>query len=208
MKSYILQLSILFLIEFLIIGMTSPVAAQEMVRAKIGIELFSGNGSTRARTVEHIKTRDKLRIHVISEKDTYVYVVHTDQNKVTLLNKSKIIKNSALVLPPDNEYYLPDGLSETELFTVICSPDELTEMSTLFSSKNVSYSKWSEFEKRLVKKSRIDLEEKSVKPFEMAGNVRGNIESSKGRPVWSLDSLPLYSGKSLLVKKFRFNVKK
>ncbi len=114
MKNYIFRSSILFLIEILIIGMASPAAAQEMVRAKIGIELFSGNGSTRARTIEQIKTKDKLRIYVIPEKDAYLYVVHTDQNKVTLLNKSKVIKNSALVLPSDNEYYEPDGLSERE----------------------------------------------------------------------------------------------
>ena len=134
--------------------MTVPAAAQDMVRAKIGIELISGKSSTRARTIDRIKTGDKLRIYVIPEQNAYVYIVHTDQNKVTLFHNSKVNKDATLILPSSNQYFLTDGLSETEVFTIICSLDELTNIMTLLSSKNLSYSIWAELGKNLLKKKR------------------------------------------------------
>lgn len=195
-----------FIGTLLIMGITSFAISQDMVRAKIGIELISGNSSKRAKAIDRIKPGKNFRIYIIPEKDSHVYVIHTDHNKVTLLNHSVVSKGSTLVLPSADNSFQIDGLSKKESFTIICSKDKLLNVQNVLSSKNVPHSKWVKLEKSLLEESRIDLSEISEKPYAMAGNVRGATGKSKGRPVWSPEKIPLYSGKSFLVKRFRFNV--
>ena len=182
MKNSKTLLGSLCLSAFLIIGIVPLVFSQEIVRAKIGIELISGNTSKRAKVLERIKPGQNFRIHVIPEKDSHVYVIHTDHNIVTLLNHSIVSKSSSLVLPSGDNNFQIDGLSKKESFTVICSQGELSNVQNLLNSKNVPYSKWTKLEKTLLEISKLDLSEKSDKPFAMAGNVRGTNKSRKGNP--------------------------
>ena len=66
--------------------LTSPAVAQDQVRAKVGIQVHSGNRTAPAKTTETVKTGDSLRVYVMPENDAYVYVVHNDGENVTLLN--------------------------------------------------------------------------------------------------------------------------
>ena len=55
-----------------------PAVAQDRVRAKVGIQVRSGERMAPARTTETVKTGDSLRVYVVPEDDAYVYVVHND----------------------------------------------------------------------------------------------------------------------------------
>src|SRR5918912_1152663 len=58
--------------------LTSPAVAQDRVRAKVGIQVRSGDRTAPARATEMVKTGDSLRVYVVPENDAYVYVVHND----------------------------------------------------------------------------------------------------------------------------------
>jgi len=184
---------------------TSMATAQERVRAKIGVQVESTDVVTQAKAKSRLKAGDRLRIYVIPEADSYVYVIHSDQKKVTLVNhdaaQKKVEKNSLLVLPDADKYYQVDGLSSQESITVICSPTERTDLLDLLRSEGASHSEWAAIEETLIEKSKIDLGGKPEKPFVIAGNVRG-----KDDPF--LKKLQTFSGKSLVVNRYEFAVKK
>jgi hypothetical protein len=207
MKRSAQYLNVLILSVFLVTVNLSSVRAQERIRAKVAIQVKSGESVTRAKAKDRIKVDDKLRIYIIPEVDSYVYVIHTDQKKVTLLNSGKdqrtLKKDLLLVLPSTDEFYQVDGNSDRELFTVICSPIELPELSTLPTEGEGIFTKWMTLEKSLIEKSKINLGEEGEKPLEIAGNVRGPLENDP-----FLSQLQIFSGNSLLVKRYEFNVKK
>jgi hypothetical protein len=140
------------------------------------------------------------------EVSSYVYVVHRDQKTVTLLNMvQQRIQSSTMVLPSVQEYYQVDGQSPEETFTVICSPKELKELSSLASSQ-MTLDRWVSLAKDLLKKGEIDLAQKSEKPFAIAGNVRGAGDAAGGDAF--VRELQIFSGKSILVRQYEFSVKK
>jgi hypothetical protein len=136
-----------------------------------------------------------------------VYVVHSDQKTVTLLTRvEQRIQSSTLVLPSVQEFYQVDGQSPMETFTVICSPKEVKEISSLVSSSQMTHDRWVSLEKELLKRGEIDLAQKSEKPFAIAGNVRGAGDSAGGDAF--VRDLQIFSGKSILVRQYEFSVKK
>ncbi|MBN2124403.1 MAG: hypothetical protein JW821_08945 [Deltaproteobacteria bacterium] len=190
-----------------LIGGAVPCSADSQdgrIRAKVGILVQSGDRVKRAKSIDRLQSGDLLRIYVHPESRCYIYVIHTDKQTVTLLNLvEQRIQSSTLVLPSIQEFYQVDGKSATEAFTIICSPGELKELSALTDSK-VSFEKWAALEKDLMERSRIDLDQAGdEKPFAIAGNVRGGAGSDR-----FLDKLPIFSGKSLLVKRYEFQVAK
>jgi len=201
-------LFIIFLSVFLIIGSIYLAGAQEeKVRAKIGIQIKSGDRIMRAKSQDRLKARDLLRIYVHPEKTSHVYVVHTDLKKATLLNMvQQKIQSSTLVMPSLQEFYQVDGKSQKETFTIIISPDELPEALDVFRTGKASYSMWVEVEKVLLERSKVDLSQKTEKPFSISGNVRGAVGSGDADPFVS--KLQIFSGKSLIVKRYEFRVKK
>src|SRR5262245_18348566 len=97
----------------------APVAAQERVRARLGIEVRSGERSALAKGTETVKAGDSLRVYVVPEdSDAYVYVVNNDGKTAKLLNAqqahTKVRKGSPLMLPTDEPYYEIDGSSSKE----------------------------------------------------------------------------------------------
>ena len=176
------------------------------MRAKIGILVKSGDQIIRAKSRDRLKAGDLVRIYVHPEVSSYVYVVHRDQKTVTLLNMvEQRIQSSTLVLPSVQEYYQVDGQSPVETFTVICSPKEVKEISSLASSQ-MTHDRWVSLEKDLLKKGEIDLAQKSEKPFAIAGNVRGAGDAAGGDAF--VRELQIFSGKSILVRQYEFSVKK
>ena len=76
-------------------------------------------------------------------------------------------------------------------------------MAGLFCSPNVTQKNWLSLEKALLDKSKIDLSQPTDKPFQIAGNVRS---MSNNDPF--VNTLVIYSGKSLVAKKYDFQVQK
>jgi hypothetical protein len=181
--------------------------AQQRVSAQIGIEIISDYRAGPAKLNDHLKAGDKLRLYVVPKTDAYVYVVYSDKDTVALLNNQQeqrmVKKDSTLILPSLEAYYEIDGASRHELFTIICSPEELKEVSTLFNFANVSYASWANLERQLTEKSKIDLTEEVDKPPALAGNVR----QPKPEPAF-VDAIPILSGRSLVVKRYEFRVAK
>ena len=208
MKTYIRLFSLFIISAFLVASSISPAIAQDKkVRAKIGILIKSGDRVMRAKARDRLKADDLLRIYVHPEVSSHVYVVHTDHQTATLLNVvQQRIQSFTLVLPSIQDFYQVDGKSSIETFTVICSPNELKDLLTLMNSGEASYSKWAKLETGLLEKSRIDLSQKAERPFAIAGNVRGAPETTVGDPF--MNKLQIFSGKSLLVKRYEFRVKK
>ena len=200
-------LVLVFLSIFIIAGSISSALSQdEKVRAKIGIKIKSGDQVMRAKSRDRLKAGDLLRIYVHPEGSSYIYVVHSDKKTVTLLNiVEQKVQGSTLVLPSVQEFYQVDGASPVETFTIICSPLELSDVSGILSS-TMSHEKWTAIENQLIEKSKIVLTQKTESPFAIAGNVRGGIGPGIGDPF--VNKLQIFSGKSLLVKRYEFKVKK
>jgi hypothetical protein len=153
-------------------------------------------------------------VYVVPEDDAYIYVVHTDGTTPTLLNApdapTRGSKGSPVMFPAPEKFYKIDGASDKEAITVICSPAELREVTQLFQTTRVTQKSWTSLEKDLMEKSKIDLTPKAEKPFLMAGVVRsiGNdpVHSAPADPF--VNTLPIFSGKTFIVKKYDFQVQK
>ena len=187
--------------------LTAPAVAQDRVRAKVGIQVRSGDHTAPAKTSETVKAGDFLRVYVVPEHDAYVYVVHNDGKTLTLLNaqnaSTKAPQGVPVMLPAPEKFYQIDGGSDRESITVICSPTEMREVASLLSSPHVPQKSWLSLEKELLDKSKIDLAQPTDRPFQIAGNVR-----SMGNEDPFVKTLAIYSGKSLVVKKYDFQVQK
>jgi len=198
-------ISILLLSVFLfVLGSASIVSAQEMVRAKIGVEIFSGKRSFPAKSKSRLKVGDAFRVYVMPEKDCYVYVVNSDKKNAMLLNSggSHLVRKGSLkFFPSQRNRFQPDGLVTEEFLAIICSPEKLNTITSLFSSGSASFDQWDSLEKELVSSSHVSLSEKTTKPVPLAGNVR-----STQAPF--VEQMRTSSGNSLLVKRYHFHVKK
>ena len=189
--------------------LVSPAEAQDRVRAKvgIGIQARAGEPMAPAKTTERVKTGDSLRVYVVPEGDAYVYVVHNDGKNLSLLNAQNVTTRVPggvpVTLPAPEKFYQIDGGSDRESITVICSPTEIRAVANLLTAPNVSQKNWLSLEKELLDKSKIDLSQPTDKPFQIAGNVRS---MSNNDPF--LNTLVIYSGKSLVTKKYDFQVQK
>lgn len=206
MKLFTKMITVIFFSAALVAASGRPCFPQENnVRAKIGILVKSGDQIVRAKSRDRVKTGDLLRIYVHPEAGSYVYVIHTDQKQVTMLNMvEQKIHSSTLVLPSLQEFYQVDGDSQVESFTVICSSEEVKEISSLLASR-MPYDKWAPIQNELVKRGEIDLGQKTERPFGIAGNVRSTADAG-GDPF--VKELQIFSGKNILVKQYEFSVKK
>jgi hypothetical protein len=207
MRQKLKMLFLLSLSVFLINGSISPVSAQEeKVRAKIGIQIKSGDQTKSAKSQDDLNVNDLIRIYVHPEETSYVYVIHTDLKEAALLNMvQQKSRSSTLVMPSLQEFYQVDGTSPEETFTIIISPKDLTEVTEVLKNGTAPYKRWIGVEESLIAKSKIDLSQKVEKPFAIAGNVRGGANNDIDPFV---NNLQIFSGKSLLVKKYEFRVKK
>ncbi len=201
----------LILILTLLVAWTTETAvraeSEDRVRAKIGIQIVSGDRVMRAKSRDRLKAGDMLRIYVHPERGCYVYVVHSDGRTATLLNTvEQRLQGSTLVMPSLQQYYQVDGESKAESFTIVCSPKALPEVSDLLENGESAHGRWTAVKEDLSRRSRIDLTQDSEKPFAIAGNVRGagGGGAAKGDPFSS--KLQIFSGRSLLVKQYDFRV--
>lgn len=188
------------------VSFTYSLSEERKVRAKIGIQIKSDDNIKRAKSMDRVNTSDFLRIYVLPEEPFHVYVIHTDYTTATLLNaaKDKFPKVTQLTIPSCKAFYQLDGKSRIEGFSVVCSPNELIEMSELFRSGSICHQKWAAYETVLRRRSEIDLNQNIEKPFAIAGNVRGK----KSDTDLFIQELPIFSGNHILVRTYEFRVKK
>jgi hypothetical protein len=206
MRRYTQYYSALCLGVLLIMCLASLVWAQNRMHSKIGLRKKSGNSIAWAQTKDHITAGDFLRVYVIPDTDAYIYLVYTDGKTPRLLNsatyKTKRAKGVPAVFPAESEgeFYQTDGKNPTESFTIICSPAELPEIPALLNAPRVSHEQWTRLEKTLTQRSKIDLSDKTDKPFPIAGNTRelGGVEKE----------LPTISGESFVMKKYELALNK
>jgi hypothetical protein len=179
-------------------------AGEKTIKAKIGIEILSGQTVYRAKSREILKAGDRIRIYVHTREPSNIYVVYTDKNKANLLNMTtQKIGESTLCLPSAHAYYKVDGNSPVERFTVLCSPVELPRISGM-DSAGIPWEKWVAIEDRLIKRSKIQLIPDEEDPIVIAGVVRGN-KNADDRDRF-VAALPTYSGNGRLIKIYEFNV--
>lgn len=197
----------LFVVSGFWIFMGSAAPAEEnSIRARIGIQVTSDGSIEKAKSRDRLRPGDLLRVYVYPEADSYVYVVHSDLAEATLLNTDQQnVQSSSLVLPSLLEFYRVDGKSDREMFTVICSPAALAQMAGLVKNGTLPHEQWVKIEDILVQEGKIELAQNTEKPFALAGNVRGLDSPAK---VSFESSLPIFSGKGVLVKKYEFSIKK
>jgi hypothetical protein len=200
------------LVIWTVIGLTAvaggPVkAAEDRVEARIGIQIKSGDEVTRARSRDLVRTGDYLRVYVQPEASArYVYVVHADDRRVTLLNRAaQEIKGPALILPSARTFYQVDGNSDMERFTVICGPAPLPEVAAL-EDAGMAPDQWMALRDDLAQGGEIVLTRRSEPRIGIAGNVRGWEEAGCDDPF--LEVLQAYSGKGLLVQSYAFQVQR
>jgi hypothetical protein len=184
----------------------SAQAAEKGVRAKIGIEIRSGQEMVQAKSREVVRPGDLIRIYVHPKESAYVYVVYIEEKRASLLNMTmQKIGESTLCLPSAHTYYKVDGTIPIERFAVICSLEDLPELSGMIES-DMPREQWSAIEKDLVKENSIVLTQAPEPIIEIAGNVRGN--DNINRLDLFVDNLPVFSGKRLLIKAYEFKIQK
>jgi len=189
----------LFLLFFFTILMTIPAFPQDgIVRAKIGIMAKSGDKSWYVRSKEKLSKGDMLRIYIRPEKASHVYIIHTDMKSVTLLFNKSQVRETMLVVPSEKDFYQIDGDSLVEVFIIVCSPKEVKELSPMKTSA-LSCEQWASIEEELINRSKIELRQTVERSIPIAGLVRG---------VQPEPSIQTFSGRSLIIKKYEFSVKK
>ena len=180
-------------------------SGETIYRAKIGIQISSQNCQFMAKSRDDLRAGDSLRVFIHPEEISFIYIVYSDKKTVRLLSMVKQEKNSSCFIFPSVEgYYEVDRESHTKVFTIVVSHNELKQVSNLLNSI-CSYEKWAEIEKDLIGQSKLNLSERSDTPLAVAGNVKGGINLEKNDQI--ITELPIYSGKSFLVKKYEFWIK-
>lgn len=181
----------------------------EIVRAKIGVQVLSGDRTFSARGRQQLVPGDLIRLYIHTEKQCYVYVVHTDQHTARLLNiTEQKIQSSTLILPSAQTYYKLDGMNEWVSLTVICTPDKLVEFADM-ETDPLDYAAWQSMEQRLQEQSRLLVPEETGPPIVVGGNVRGlgsNVLDEHAAAGAFLRGLPTFSGNGLLIRTYEFQV--
>jgi hypothetical protein len=165
MRRNIQIVSAFFLCAGLVMGTIARAPAQDRVRAKIGIQIQSGDRVRWAKAKDSIHVEDNIRIYVIPKEDTHFYVVHSDNKTASqLLNDKSFNKHSIITLPSKDEFYQFDGASKVESITIICSPTRLVDVWNVLKSANIPHAKWANVERELIETSTIDLSGRAEKP--------------------------------------------
>ncbi len=189
---------------FGIAAVSDSFAAEDRMRAKIGIKIKSKGKTARAKKREFLRKGDQYRVYVNPEKGGYIYVIRANGSSAELLNitRQKIV-DGMLFLPSKETSYKVDGKSPKIFLTVVCSPVRLAELSKMILSE-FTHGEWAALEKDLIRNSEIVLtRQKDGHTFEIAGNVREIVQTDP-----FVKDLPVFSGKGILVKKYEFQVKK
>lgn len=180
-----------------------------IVRGKIGIQISNDKGSILARKSNRITTEDKLQVYVSAEFDSYIYVINSNKKTAQLLNPKlddQTTPPGALKkYPASDKFYQFDLDSDVEFLTIVCSPNRMTNIESLFAASDISYDSWSDQEGDLIEASKAIGSEEVIKETQKGGVVEqlGKGFRSSGKFE---DRIPTRKGKSFLIKKYEFLV--
>lgn len=175
----------------------------EIVRAKIGINLCSGEDCRLSKAYEQVRTGDRFKIYAVPEPESgYVYVIYADQETVKRLNvpeQTVIPKDHVLIFPsPDKFYEFHQDQRVSLVVTIICSATKVAELEGLFLSQECQSADWVKLEQKLIEQSRIDISTLPEKPWQIAGTTRDIF----------IGKLKISSGKGMVIKKYEFRIQK
>jgi len=193
---------LLSLVIFTCFIFPSFVAADEVVRAKVGIQIIKDGNRDSGKKAGPMKNllspNESLMVHVTPETDIFVYIVNSNKTGAELLNPNEqsVKKTETRIFPTANQSYKPDGKNE-EFITVIASAREQPKIKTLFASGPVSQEQWNQLEDDLLKNRPGLTANETSSIIEMGGTVRGLERKTRTS-----------SGKGWIVKRYKFNVKK
>ncbi|MCF8268087.1 MAG: DUF4384 domain-containing protein [Ignavibacteriales bacterium] len=201
------RLTIICLLLILAISLKT-ISAQEItdkIKVKMGVMVHSGNKFERLKSKDKLAPGDEFRIFLQPLQDAYLYVIITDENESTLLTptvqKQSFKANKMVYLPSEAEYYSFDNKSKNPGIAIICSGKRNTQIEKLFASgTSIESSKWQAFETKL-ETEKQDVDEKSDKPFVIAGNVRAANDDF-------MNQMYMLSGKDILLKTYDLQIKK
>jgi len=175
----------------------------DSVKAKIAILHKAGDNYSSLRSNDRLRAGEMLRIFVQPINKSFIYVVHADIKEATLLyqNDNPVI-NEILLLPSANDYYIFDDSSPEERIIIFCSAKRSDEIEKLFLNKEcISRKEWNKFEKNIFKEHKKYLNDKTDKPFPIAGNVSAINDEF-------LDQVQTFVGKNIVIRKYEFEIKK
>ncbi len=183
--------------------------SQDLVRAKIGIQIRTEEGSRLAKSFERLHAGDQLAIYVQPEPEpASIYVLHSsEKQKVTWLNQGiqyKVMMNNILRIP-GRGFLEVDGKSALEEIIIICSPNELADLENHLKNGGFSYEDWTKYKNSLDKKM-IDLSGSLEKPLNMAGTVRPLPDTFWKVYAEEKEEIRIFSGNSLVMKRYTFEV--
>ncbi|MBF0202389.1 MAG: hypothetical protein HQK66_13995 [Desulfamplus sp.] len=203
--------SLFFLGVFPVIGETGS-QESNIIRAKIGIQVISGERTFTARGRQPLTPGDLIRLYIHTEKECYIYVIHTDHHSVELMNiTEQKIQSSTLILPSAQTCYAIEGRHDRQRLTIICTPDKLTELADI-ESNPPEYEEWVSLETRLQKRSSMLVTDEMPSPIALGGATRGGMSrktsEDHGNVSTFLRELPTFSGKGLLIRTYEFHIQK
>lgn len=180
---------------------TLPLYSQDILKAQVGVKVISGSGtetSERAAiTYDRVKAEEALQIFIYPEKNSILYLIHSDESNSSLLKKDELSEHKLYVFPSEDSTYTVDGKSSKESIIILITPGDSPEIDTLFGLGSIPNDTWQAHESKYESESKIIQGENPEERISMAGNVRGVPEMD----------LKLYLGNKILIKKFTFHVK-
>ena len=179
----------------------------DTVKAKIAILHKAGEIYNSLKTKDRLRAGEMLRVFVLPANppgaDCFVYVVHSGSKESFLLCKTQLkSKQDTLLLPNSDDYYIFDEAGVKERITIFCSAKKINEIEKLFAMSELApSSSWNEVETKLIALNKSNLNETSDKPFPLAGNVSAVNDDF-------IESMQLFVGKDMLIRKYEIEVKK
>ncbi len=208
-------LCIMCLCIFILGNIASAEEVENIIRAKIAVQIRSEAKSRLARSTDRVKEKEQIAIYVQPEPNpAYIYLLYSnDQQKVSWLIQGvqyKVVINKILRIP-EKAFFNIDGESKSEEIIIVCSPTELPELESLLKTEDLSYEKWSEYKQQLVAQSQIVQIDTFEKPLNIAGTARNAFKkplSPPPPPFWQEHEgkIKIFSGKSLVVTNYKFEV--
>jgi len=203
------MIRLIFLVSFFFFSCTENFSknisgdVSDSVKAKIAILHKAGSRYSSLRSKDRLRAGEMLRIFVQPFNKSYIYVVHADENEAALLyGKQGPEPNEVLLLPSENDFYVFDDSSPEARIIIICSSKQSNGIEKLFFKKeNISRKEWNEFEKNTLSEDKNSLNDRTDKPFPIAGNVSSINDEF-------LDQVQTFVGKDILIRKYDIEIKK
>lgn len=176
-----------------------PTLFSDTIEVRVGLIISDEDTKRFAKTYDRIKKNQDFQITILSSSDLNVYILSEQGDKTELLQRTKSLKDSSLILPKLFSYFQVDGESKEEKVLIILSLNALTPLESAGSE--------SSFKPEI--KNYVDKLKRTHKPFLTEAvktriNIGGNVRDIPGIH----DGLKLYKGMGVIVKEFFFNVTK